>query len=101
MIKVLVIADVLMAGAFAWAFRSLPEQIPLFYSKPWGEAQIADVWYLFLLPVLMHIVYFTNDFFVKKYFPEDEKIRKIMWYTNIFFIASFTAVFIKILFLVS
>ncbi|MDO8551478.1 MAG: hypothetical protein Q7S03_02255 [bacterium] len=33
---------------FFWA--KLPPQIPLFYSRPWGEEQLAPQAYIFLLP---------------------------------------------------
>lgn len=101
MIKVLIAADVLMAAAFAWAYRSLPEQIPIFYSKPWGESQIADVWYIFLLPILLHLIYFGNQAFAKRFFKEEETMIKLMYYANLFFIVGFTGVYLKILFLVS
>lgn len=101
MIKLLIGADILMAGVFAWAFRSLPEQLPIFYSKPWGESQIADKWYIFLLPFLMHIVFFVNGAVSKKFFSDAPAIRKLMNYANAFFILGFTGVFLKILFLVT
>ncbi len=34
------------------SFSKLPSKIPLFYSRPWGKAQLADSTYLFLLPGL-------------------------------------------------
>ena len=101
MIKVLVVVDIIMAAAFAWAFRSLPEQIPFFYSKPWGESQIADKWYIFLLPLLMHVIFFINDASRKKFFSDDVTIQRLMKYVNLFFIIAFTCVYLKILYLVS
>jgi len=101
MIKVLIGADLVIAAAFAFAYRTLPEQIPIFYSKPWGESQIADTWYIFLLPIVLHTLYFLNKLFVQKFFPEDQVVKKIMTYANLFFIVSFTGVFLKIIFLVS
>lgn len=101
MIKVLIAADVVMAAAFAWAYRTLPEQIPIFYSKPWGESQIADVWYIFLLPIILHGAYFVNSSFAHRYLKEEETLVKLVEYTNLFFIIGFTGVYLKILFLVS
>jgi len=31
----------LMLAIFFWRFNLLPKQIPLFYSKSWGEGQLA------------------------------------------------------------
>jgi hypothetical protein len=101
MIKLLIGADVLMAAIFAWKFQSLPEQIPLLYSRPWGEPQIVDFWYIALLPVLMHLFFFLNNILAKKYFTSEEIIQKIFQAMNIFFILTFTGLFLKIIFLVS
>lgn len=32
-------------------FSQLPQQIPLYYSRPWGEDQITSPIYLFILPL--------------------------------------------------
>lgn len=101
MIKLLIAADVIMAAVFAWAFRFLPEQLPIFYSKPWGEAQIADKWYIFLLPVLMHGIFFLNTAVTNKFFSDAPQLKKLMNVANAFFIFSFTGVFLKILFLIT
>lgn len=39
-------------GLLGWWVRRLPPQVPLFYSRPWGEAQLASPWWLFFLPGL-------------------------------------------------
>lgn len=101
MIKLLIGADILMAAIFAWKFQSLPEQIPLLYSRPWGEPQITDFWYIALLPVLMHIFFFLNNFLAKKYFASEELFQKLFNAMNIFFILAFTGLFLKIIFLVT
>lgn len=40
--------------AFFWL--RLPPQIPLFFSRPWGEAQLAPAYFLLLLPSLTLLV---------------------------------------------
>ncbi len=35
---------------------SLPEKIPLFYSRPWGEEQLADNKLIFMVPVISLII---------------------------------------------
>lgn len=35
---------------FSW--RNLPPQIPIFYSRPWGEAILAQKFFLLLLPLI-------------------------------------------------
>ena len=88
---------------FFW--RKLPPEIPLFYSRPWGEEQLANSWSLFILPSLTIIVFLINfsfSYLVKKYFPEKEEklLLKILEVTNIFFSISCLITLIKIVFLV-
>ena len=42
-------------GFLILSFPSLPPEIPLFYSQPWGESQLAPSTFLFLLPFLSAI----------------------------------------------
>lgn len=54
-------------------WRSLPPQIPLFYSRPWGEEQLVHPAWLFLLPLsplawygvnILIAVYITREFLI-------------------------------------
>ncbi len=101
MLKLLLGADIVMAALFAFKFRFFPEQIPLFYSRPWGEAQIADYWYIILIPVLMHIFYVLNGIVSKKYFPNQRVPQKIISISTGISIVLFSAIFIRIVLLVS
>ncbi|PIQ73753.1 hypothetical protein COV58_00770 [Candidatus Roizmanbacteria bacterium CG11_big_fil_rev_8_21_14_0_20_36_8] len=101
MIKLLALADVLIVSLFAIKFNSLPVQIPLLYSNPWGEAQIVDVWYIILIPVIMNLIYFANSYLVKRLFSHKHIFESLFWYSNLIFIIGFTGVFFKIIFLVT
>ena len=50
-------------------FNSLPGQVPLYYSLPWGEGQLASAVSLFLLPTFSIIILLLNNliatFFLK------------------------------------
>ena len=41
-------------------FNDLPQQVPLFYSRPWGEARLATTTTLFLLPGFSIIILLLN-----------------------------------------
>jgi len=101
MLKFLIGIDVITIAVFIWRFPHLPDQIPLFYSKPWGEAQIADSWYLFVLPVLMNVFFFFNRYIAIKFFPEEAVFEKLLRITNIILMMGFTAIYFKILFLIT
>lgn len=41
-------------------FNDLPQQVPLYYSLPWGESQLASAASLFLLPTFSIVVLIIN-----------------------------------------
>ncbi len=97
----LIAGDILMVGIFTIKFSTLPPQIPLFYSKPWGEDQLADTWMIVLLPLLLNIFYVLNNYLYRKFFLGNIFAKKILDYLNLFLIAGFTLIFIKIVLLVA
>ena len=42
-------------------FNVLPPQVPLFYSLPWGEPELAGASSLFLLPLLSLVIFLLNS----------------------------------------
>lgn len=44
-----------------WMFPKLPDQIPLYFSEPWGESWIASTSLIFILPSFSIIVIFLNS----------------------------------------
>lgn len=101
MIKLLLGADAVMVLLFLLKFRTMPPQIPLFYSRPWGESQLADYWSIFILPIFLNLLFFLNQHINNRFYKDNYLIRDIIYYLNIFLIISFTLVFIKIVFIVS
>lgn len=93
--------NVIMAGVFLLRLGTMPPQIPLFYTRPWGEDQIVDFWMIFLIPVISNSIFFFNDYFYKRFFLGNELVKKIFNFVNAFLIVSFALIFIKIIFLVS
>lgn len=97
----LIAGNLLMAAVFAFKLRKIPPQIPLFYSRPWGEYQLTDWWFIFLLPILMNLLYFLNLYLSKKFFGTNHFVKTVIKYLNLFIVIVFTFVFIKILLLIS
>lgn len=48
-------------GMILFKFSSLPPQIPLYYSQPWGEAQLASASSIIILPVASVLVLIINN----------------------------------------
>lgn len=101
MIKLLLGADTLMFITFLLRYSRLPPQIPLYYSQLWGEGQLADSLMIFILPIFLNLLFFTNQYIFNKYFRENTLLKSIFYYFNLFLIAGFTLIFIKIIFTVS
>jgi len=45
-----------------WFYNQLPPQIPLFYSRPWGESWLASSSSIIILPLFSIITLLTNYF---------------------------------------
>lgn len=97
----LFIANLIMILTFILKFRYLPPQIPLFYSKLWGEEQVADLWMIFLLLFFLNLFFFLNIFIYKKFFYNNILVKKIVYGINIFLIIIVPLIFLRIIFLIS
>ncbi len=99
--KLLFFSNLVMILTFLFRLSRLPPQLPLFYSKPWGEDQLVDSWLIFILPVLMNSFYFLNNWFYKKFFRENFFVKKIIDYLNLFLVVFTALFFLKIIFIVT
>lgn len=99
--KALVISHLILFSVFLWRFNRLPPQIPLFYSRQEGEEQLADWWYIFLIPLMMLVFFFLNEYIKTRFFKDKELVIKLINYVNIILIVCLTLVFIKIIFLIT
>ncbi len=90
-----------MIIVFFLRWNTLPPQVPLFYSQPVGESQLADTWLIFLIPLLLNLIYFLNNYLYQKFFLNYPLTKKIFDYFALFLTISFTLIFIRIILLVS
>lgn len=90
-----------MLTAFILRFENLPPQMPFFYSRPWGEEQLADWWMIFILPLTANFFGFLNGFIQKKFFIDNQLVVKIIYYLNLFLITSTSLIFVKIIFFIT
>lgn len=66
-------------------YTDLPPQVPLYYSQPWGEAQLATVSYLFLLPIASFIVLVLNNFLAIFYLKSLQLLSRLLVVTSLVF----------------
>ncbi|MDA1316460.1 MAG: hypothetical protein O3B87_00370 [bacterium] len=101
MIRFLIAGDVVMAAVTAWKFKMLPSEVPLFYYKPWGEEQVADIWFILLIPILIHLMYFSNIYLSKKLAKDEPVIQKLFLVANSIVIFGLTSIFVRIILLIT
>ncbi len=44
-----------------WSYQNLPNQVPLYFSRPWGESWLVPVFMIFLLPSFSLIIILLNS----------------------------------------
>lgn len=101
MILSLVAADLIMAAAFVWTYNKLPPQLPLLYSRLWGEGQLVDTWFIFILPLILHFLFFFNLYLYSRVFLPNELVRHILHILNWFLIVVTTIFFVRTLFFIT
>ncbi len=97
-------AFALVFAAFALFFlkaSSLPFQVPLFYSLPWGEEQLASSAYLLILPISSFVFFIFNTFWAAIFSKSNIFLAKILTFSSVFI--SFLGLYalFRIIFLVS
>ncbi|MDP3998613.1 MAG: hypothetical protein Q8P89_03290 [bacterium] len=61
---------------FGWG--GLPPQIPLFYSRPWGEAQLAPNPQIVMLPGLAFSIIFLNIIFSARLLLKEPVLARVL-----------------------
>ena len=66
-------------------FSQLPPKVPLFYSRPWGNTQLADPLHLFFLPGSSILVLIINSIVAAMYIDHEEFYSYCLsWVSSIF-----------------
>lgn len=84
-----------------WKFKSLPPQLPLFYSLPRSNLQLGTPLLLLLLPGFSILVFVLNLFISALFYGEEILIAKLLNITGFVVSILFLITFIKIVFLIS
>jgi hypothetical protein len=77
-----------------YRFNSLPQQVPLYYSLPWGDAQLTHASSLFLLPTFSIVVGLINHLIAAFFFNSNPLFsRLLIIFSLIFSLLSSIALF--------
>jgi cellulose synthase/poly-beta-1,6-N-acetylglucosamine synthase-like glycosyltransferase len=61
-----------------YKFNDLPPQVPLFYSLPWGEPQLASASQLFFLPTFSIVFSLINNLLAATIFSKTTLLSKLL-----------------------
>lgn len=101
MILTLIISNILVVAIFLLNINRMPPELPLYYSRPPGEAQIAPWWMLFALPFVMNGLVVLNGYLGKHVFRNNAFVTTSFRLFTIGAIVSLTLVFLKIILLIT
>jgi len=61
-----------------YVLNSIPPQIPLYYSLPWGESRLTSFTSLFLLPLYSTIILFIDSFLAMIYSTKIKVVSRLL-----------------------
>ena len=59
-LKITILSFFVLIFLIIWKWPNIPSMIPLWYSKPWGQDQLAPSWWLLILPFFSISIFFFN-----------------------------------------
>lgn len=63
-------------------WSNLPPEVPLFYSRPWGQEQLAQKLWLFFLPFICFLVTIINFRLASLFYKKEPFLAKIFVWTS-------------------
>lgn len=82
-------------------FNDLPQQVPLYYSLPWGEGQLTAAASLFLLPTFSIIVLLLNNLIATFFLKTIPLFSRLLTIFSLVFSLFASISLTKIIFLIS
>ena len=82
-VRLSILIIVLETAAIALAFSKLPPQIPLYYSRPWGDLQLAPSYHLFFLPGICLTFLIVNSGLTVLFLGEKKFLGQCLAWTNL------------------
>lgn len=93
------IISVILTLVILLFFRNLPQRMPLFYSLPWGEGQLAAKMQFLILPSIIVLVTMLNLSVCSQLHDSQNFFKKMLGISSFLSSAILTAAFLKIVFL--
>ncbi len=86
-----VLIIIISFGLIFFLYSDLPPRVPLFYSLPWGESELAGKFMLLILPGISLVFFVFNLWFsgMVKFGEAEENVRKSVFLKDSFIFVSF------------
>lgn len=88
-------------GFLILKFNSLPPQVPLYFSLPWGESQLSSASSLFLLPSFSIVISIVNNLLAALLFRSQILFSRLLIIFSLLFSLLSTIALINIIYLVA
>jgi len=98
-ILIAAILSMLSLSVIAFFWNRLPKQVPLYYSRPWGEDQLVEPGLLFL-PFGFSLLILLINFTWSKFWGKNELLSAILLVTALLSVFLSTIAIIKIIILI-
>jgi len=92
---------ILQISVLVWRFTNLPSQVPLYYSLPWGEIQLASASALFLLPTFSLVILLINNLFYISLATTNTLLSRLLIFASLAVSFFFLVTLVKIVYLIS
>lgn len=91
---------VIQLSVLTWQFGNLSQQVPLYYSLPWGESQLVSASTLFIIPTLSIVLFIVNHLFAIGFSQKNILLSKLLIFTSLIVSLFFLITLLKIIYLV-
>lgn len=88
---------ILIITSFLILYQKLPLRLPLFYSLPWGETQLAAKEQFLILPATLFLLGCLNTLLASQLHPSQLLLRRIIMVSLVFISAIFLTTATRIL----
>ncbi len=98
-IRITVLLVLAQLGIIILSYPKLPPEIPLFFSKPWGESQLVQPLLLIVLPVFSLVFLIVNSLIASMFLDKDTFLAQLLTFGGVLFALFNSIALIKIVML--
>ena len=98
-IRISILLVLSQLGIIIFSYPKLPPEIPLFFSRPWGESQLVQPLLLIILPVFSLVFIIVNSLIASMFLDKETFLSQILTFGGVLFATFNTIALIKIVLL--